>query len=351
MMALTVAAVGDVIPKERTGAAMGLLGTVSAIGTALGPIIGGLLLSWLGWRALFGVMTLAGIATLCAGHASLPPSRATQNRGLADFDWIGTLLLAASLGAAALATTLGVASSVTLTVALAVLAALVFAGFLVVETRATAPLLRLSLLRERGIGVSLLTTAIVSAIVMTTLVAGPFFLTRTLGLGVAAAGGAMSVGPLVAALVGFPAGHLVDRIGAAGTSIAGLAGVTVGSLLMVVLPGPLAVLGYVIALAILTAGYALFQAATTTAIMAGAASDQRGVTSALLGLSRNVGLITGASAMGTVFAVATASGFGPFPPGGDVGLATAFAIAAIFAALAAGLTLRQTIAARAGRSP
>ncbi|MEU2630025.1 MFS transporter, partial [Kitasatospora sp. NPDC007106] len=43
MMALTMAFVGGTVPKERTGRAMGLLGTMSAVGTALGPSLGGLL--------------------------------------------------------------------------------------------------------------------------------------------------------------------------------------------------------------------------------------------------------------------------------------------------------------------
>ena len=53
MMALTMAFVGELVPKSRTGRAMGLLGTMSAIGTALGPSLGGVLISALGWRAIF----------------------------------------------------------------------------------------------------------------------------------------------------------------------------------------------------------------------------------------------------------------------------------------------------------
>ena len=45
MMALTLAFVGDTVPKAKTGSAMGLLGTMSAIGTALGPTLGGALIS------------------------------------------------------------------------------------------------------------------------------------------------------------------------------------------------------------------------------------------------------------------------------------------------------------------
>ena len=45
MMALAMALVGEAVPKSRTGSAMGLLGTMSAVGTALGPSLGGVLIA------------------------------------------------------------------------------------------------------------------------------------------------------------------------------------------------------------------------------------------------------------------------------------------------------------------
>mgnify|MGYP006211203185 CR=1 FL=1 len=50
-----------------------------------------------------------------------------------------------------------------------------------------------------------------------------------------------------------------------------------------------------------TIGYALFQTANNTAVMSDIATEQRGVIAGMLNLSRNLGLITGASAMGAVF--------------------------------------------------
>ena len=53
MMALAMAFVGETVPKEKTGSAIGLLGTMSAIATALGPSLGGVLIAGLSWRAIF----------------------------------------------------------------------------------------------------------------------------------------------------------------------------------------------------------------------------------------------------------------------------------------------------------
>lgn len=44
MMSLALALVGEHIPKDQIGRAMGILGTVSALGTALGPTVGGILI-------------------------------------------------------------------------------------------------------------------------------------------------------------------------------------------------------------------------------------------------------------------------------------------------------------------
>jgi hypothetical protein len=114
----------------------------------------------------------------------------------------------------------------------------------------------------------------------------------------------------------------------------------VGCVMMVALPALLGVLGYGVALMLITAGYAVFQAANNTSVMKTAPSDRRGVFSALLGLSRNLGLITGASAMGAVFA--NASRGVPsiaLTAGGLTGLQVTFVLGAMLAALGILLTL------------
>lgn len=334
MMALTVASVSDMVPKERTGRAMGLLGTVSAIGTALGPSVGGFLINALGWPAVFGFMALAGGAAFVFGFRVFPSDVAKVSKR-STFDLPGMFMLAVSLGAYALSTTLGGATPGMTNVALGVFGLIGFAGFVVIENRAAVPLVQLTLLRNRALAAGLVAMGLVSTIMMATLVVGPFYLSGALGLSPIETGLAMSVGPCVSALAGVPAGRLVDHFGEAAIAYLGLAGVAAGSGLMMLLPGAFGVAGYIGGLAIITAGYALFQAANTTSIMTGAASELRGVTSALLGLSRNLGLITGASAMGAVFAFGVTTGglFGLGAPG-EAGLQLTFAVGFVLASVA-----------------
>lgn len=344
MMALTLAFVGETVPKDRTGSAMGLLGTTSAIGTALGPSLGGLLIAGLGWRALFLVNVPLGLLAFFLAHRYLPADRPVTT-GRAGFDKVGTLLLALTLAAYALAMTLGKGHFGSLN-GILLLAALAGGGlFVLAEARAVSPLIHLATFRDPVLSASLATSTLVSTVVMATLVVGPFYLSRALGLGAAQVGLVLSAGPLVAALTGVPAGRLADRLGAQRVTLAGLLGITAGCLLLSLMPSMLGIAGYVVPLVILTGGYGLFQTANNTAVLKGVLPDQRGVISGLLNLSRNLGLITGASLMGAVFALASAAD--------DVATASPEAVAngmRITFAVAAALIVIALILAVGGRA-
>ena len=281
MTALAMALVSETVPRTHAGRAMGLLGTLSAIGTALGPTLGGLLIAGWGWRALFAVKLPLALLGLWLVRRYVPGDDRAAGAGAGRTHGAGLRVFAQALR--------------------------------------DAPL-------RRGLA----TSALVSTVVMTTLVVGPFYLSRALGLPAALVGLAMSVGPLVSALGGVPAGRAVDRFGAARMARAGLAASAAGSLLLALLPVAGGVAAYVVPLALLTAGYAVFQAANNTAVMAGAGADRRGLVSGLLNLSRQLGLIAGAGAMGAVFAQASGSADVATAPASAVafGMRVSFGVAA-----------------------
>ena len=303
MLALTVALVGETLPKERTGSAMGLLGTMSAIGTTLGPSLGGALTAGLGWRAIFLVNVPIGLVTLWLARRHLPMARPATGAARPRLDIAGTALLAGTLVAYAFAMTVGRGHALAL-LAVALAGAL---AFVAVESRAAAPLVRLALFRDPARSAGLAATALVATVIATTLVVGPFYLAGALGLPAALVGLVLSCGPMVAAFTGAPAGRLVDRVGASRTALAGLAAMAGGALLLALLPTALGLAGWLAGIAVLTVGYASFQAANNTALMQGADATQRGLVSGLLSLARNLGLITGVAAMGAVFAAAASA--------------------------------------------
>lgn len=340
MMALTMALVGESVPKSRTGSAMGLLGAMSAVGTALGPSLGGLLLAESGWRAIFAVNLPLGAATLLLVSRYLPADRGGP-RAAVRFDMAGTLVLGLALAAYAFAMTAGGGSMGPLNAVLLASAGVGAWLFLRIESAVAAPLVNMALLRIPVVRSGVAMNVLATTVVMATFVAGPFYLSGALALEPAAVGAVMATGPVVAALTGVPAGWLVDRFGTQHAMAAGLAAMAAGSLMLALGAGA-GVSGYAVPLAVLTAGYALFQASNNTAVMAVAEQAQRGVVSGLLNLSRNLGLITGASAMAAVYAFAAGRGAHHAQ-----GLRATFAIALLLVGAALTLHQRAALSSRA----
>ena len=349
MMALAMAMVGDTVPKAGTGGAMGLLGTMSAVGTALGPSLGGILISGAGWRAIFLVNVPLGIAAFLLARRHLPVDRRKPKAERTGFDHVGTLLLAFTLAAYALAVTIGRGGFGPLNLALLLAAAGGGGLFVLAEAKAASPLIRLAMFRDPVLGASLATSALVATVVTTTLVVGPFYLSRSLGLDAAGVGLVLSAGPLVAALTAVPAGRWTDRFGAQRMTIVGLVGMAAGSLMLSLLPAARGLAGFIGPIVVLTAGYGLFQTANNTAVMNDIRPDQRGGVSGLLNLSRNLGRITGASVMGAVFAFAAATSdiTTARPEAVATGMRITFAVAALLIVVALALTVGGRVAATA----
>ena len=343
MMALSMAFIAQAVPKEQTGSAMGLLGTMSAIGTALGPSLGGVLIAGLGWRAIFLVNVPLGTLTFLLAHRYLPVDRLALKSDRRTFDTMGTLLLTLTLAAYALAMTIGRGSFGPFNLALLLAAVIGIGLFTIAETKATSPLIRLAMFRDPVLSASLAMSTLVSTVMMATLVVGPFYLSRALGLEPAGVGLVLSVGPLAAALTGVPAGRIADRIGAPRLTLFGLIGIAVGALLLSVIPATLGILGYIAPIVVITVGYALFQTANNTAVMMDIHPDQQGVISGLLNLSRNLGLITGASVMGAVFALASATTDinTAHPEAVANGMRITFAVATVLIVAALAIALRS----------
>ena len=305
MMTLSLAFVSEMVPKEKFGQTMGLLGTMSAIGTALGPSLGGFLIAGMSWRMIFLINLPIGILTFFLVSSSLPADRQRMKTGGLGFDYTGTLLLALTLAAYALAMTTGHGHYGKFNAALLLIAIVGATLFVWTERKVVAPLIQLSVFKNPIWSAALIMNVLVSTVMMATLVIGPFYLSSALELSQTSVGMVMSVGPVVSILSGVPAGRIVDHWGAPLSAIIGLILMAVGSFMLSAFSGVFGIGGYIIAIAILTPGYQLFQAANSTSVMTNILPGQQGLMSGLLNLSRNLGLITGASVMGAVFFLAS----------------------------------------------
>jgi len=242
LMTLAMALTRQTVSKSQVGRAMGMLGTISALGTALGPVLGGFLIALSGWQSIFGLQfILASIAIILAWV--LLPNDCIRKQ-------IPTLS---------------------------------------------------SWQPDQNITPNLLINLMVAAVMMTTLVIGPFYLSLGLSLNQMQVGLIMGIGPVVAILSGIPSGRLVDRWGSRYIVAIGLIFLIIGSFMLAIVPKLMGLSGYIFPIIILTLGYQLFQAANNTMTLADVPKARQGMVSGLLSLSRNMGLIIGASVMGAIF--------------------------------------------------
>ena len=144
---------------------------------------------------------------------------------------------------------------------------------------------------------------LVAVIMMTTFVAGPFYLTYVLGFSAGAVGLVMAVGPIISILSGLPSGMMADRFGVKRVAYSGLILVFCGALVFAFLLSVWGLTGYIVALVLLTPGYQLFLSANNMSVMSNVHDSRRGLVSGVLNMSRNGGLIIGASIISILFSL------------------------------------------------
>jgi EmrB/QacA subfamily drug resistance transporter len=341
IMAVSLAMVGKQGAGVKVGAAMGVVGAMSAVGTALGPSLGGLVTALVGWRGIFLVVAPVGIAAFILSQRYLPRDDIEATRAGIGFDFPGTLVLGTGLASYSLAMTVsrGAFTFAGAGLALAALAALI--AFVSMQARAADPLVPITFFRSESLRAGLLTSLIVSTVLMSTLVVGPFYLVGALKLDTSQTGMILTIGPGVVALLSYPSGKLADRNGPSKASLLGLLVIGTGCAILAILPAA-GVPGYVAPLLLIAAGYSIFQTANNTAVMSRAQDDRPGVISGLLNLSRNLGLITGASLMGAVFSAGTGSSAPALASPEQVGqgFRTTFLVAAMLIGVAVWISVR-----------
>lgn len=300
LLSQSFALVGTMLPKERTGEIIGLLGAMAATGTALGPVVGGVIIEWFTWVYLFWLMLPLCLIS-CLLYDFFLPNDDSDAVNHKKFDLEGTTLLCASLFLLALFLSTG--NSLGSHVTTAYLSAFCFSVFLFIRSQKNKkdPLLSIALFRNSRRNAALAASFIVDATAMATLVVGPFFLTYVTGLSPSKVGLVMAVGPLIAALSGYPAGRLVDRYGHSKIILVGLCQISLGVTCFILFPVYFGVFGYIVALCVLTPGRQMFIAANSTYIIGSVTNTEKGLGSGLINLCKNLGLMTGASSSGMLF--------------------------------------------------
>jgi EmrB/QacA subfamily drug resistance transporter len=302
--ALGAAIVGEMFAPRERGRAMGMIGSAVLLGVALGPSVGGLIIELAGWRWMFLVNIPVGIATMAVIYRFVPdiaPRHATS-----AFDWTGTLVAAAMLASLALGLTWGQRDGfgTPLVVALLATFAISLMAFVLVESRARAPLLDLRLFSNRPFAVGLLMSNLVFLVLGGTGFLLPFFLEVVAHYPTAKVGLLLAISPVVGGVIAPLGGTLADRLGARRVALTGLALIASGCLLFVTVDDQVTIWGYALRVAPVGIGMGLFNAANNSGVLNAVSHEQLGIASALLSLMRTLGQTTGVPLLAAAFSLA-----------------------------------------------
>lgn len=339
---LTIASSGN----ERLRA-VSLWGAASAIGAAIGPLVGGVLVETIGWQGLFWID--AAIAAACIPLTLRTVEESRDPDRPRSIDWLGTVLVAAILGPFILALTEGadwgwLSGATLLCLLVTVLAAV---GFVLVEQRTAAPLVDLALLRN-----SLLIGATFGILIGAGTINGLMFLASiyfqdpsTLGMSALEAG--LATLPAAAGLVVLApvVPDLAKRWGTRTVVALGFAITTAGFIALVATKASWAYVAFVLPLIAVAVGMAMSNGPCSSVATSAVPAEQVGAASGISNMARYVGAAVATAIVSAVYTTVSADRLDAGEPRGDA-LATAFSRASIVlvVASAAGIALALLVA-------
>jgi len=299
--AIAPAMITAYIPMEQKGKAMGIVMTFAALGTALGPTIGGVLTQFLSWHWIFLINVPVGIFAVALGAKVIPAT--TGSTKLTGFDRAGAGLVFVGLASLLFVVSEGAALGWTSPsiLGLAVLAVVTLVWFVWHELHVADPLLDLTLFRNKNF---LFTNLLLSLVFFS--FAGinyllPFYLKYVQGYDTSSAGLIMTSLSIAMMGAGILAGMLFNRLGPRLLCI--LAGIplTLGYFLMTRLHADTSEGFIVLALVLIGFGLGLMITPVSNMIMNSVARTKQGMISSFTSLERFAPLTLGIATFNLIF--------------------------------------------------
>lgn len=322
LMPSTLSLVRSMFPDDaQRKIAVAVWAAALSAGSALGPVLGGLLLEFFWWGSLFLVNAPVTVLTLVLAPTLVRESRATDPGRL---DPLSVLLSAATMLPAVYGVKkLAEGGPVALPLAAIALGVGCGVAFVRRQRARERPMLDIGLFANRtfsvGVGLNLIT--------LFAMIAALFFLTQylqiVLGISPLRAGLALVPGMLLAVGAGFLAVGAARRVGMAAVLCAGLLTMATGFLVLTALSpdsgAALAVGGF----AFVGFGMGLTQTLTNDAVLSAAPEDRAGAASAVSETGYELGAALGVAILGSVLAVSYRGGLREVPGVPDEAVAAA----------------------------
>jgi DHA2 family methylenomycin A resistance protein-like MFS transporter len=281
--------------------AIGIWTAAGGVAIAAGPVVGGLLLAWLGWRSIFLVNLPICALGLGLTLRHVPPQQRVKKKHR-SFDLTGQALaivaLTALIGAVIEARPLGLTHPIV--IAGGLLALLASASFIAVEARIEFPMLPLSYFRLPGFTPAIIFGVLVNCSYYGIIFVLSLYLQKSLGYSTIQAG--LAFLPLTGTFIAsnIASGWMVGRMGSRAPMILGGLIGAVGYCLLHQLGGRSSLLAMLPGFVLIPAGMGLAVPAMTTAILSTVERARSGTASAVLNAARQVGGAIGVAAFGAL---------------------------------------------------
>lgn len=309
MMALSQGIVTVVFPPEQRGRALGITGTMVALGSLTGPSLGGVLVSAFSWESIFFINVPVGLAGVVLTFLIMPVIRGAQEEK-GRFDVPGTLSFSAALLLLFIGLLMLQAGTIPPPVFVVMLVLAVAAGvaFVYTERRRERPLIRLALFRVRVFSFGLAAAYLSFAASNAVLYFLPFYLQDVLRMTPLQAGLIVSFFPISTMVVAPFSGWLSDKISYRPLTVAGMGLATVAILLYVTLTPASPHYEIAVFTVLYGIGMALFQSPNNSSVMGSVPKNQLGIAGSINALFRNLGMVSGTAFSVLLFSFVTRQG-------------------------------------------
>jgi len=300
IMANGAAIVTHAFPDKERGRALGLLGSVVAIGWMAGPVLGGVLIESLSWRSIFYINVPTGIAGMIVVLRCLRKEDVRRNQ---KFDIPGAISLFIALISMLVALSegqeLGWGSFTIIFLFFAFAVFMVL--FLIIENRARHPMIEQSLFRNRALAAASLSATISFISMFSVMLLMPFYLENVKGFSPAETGIILISIPFVMSLAAPASGWIADKTNSNLLSTTGI-GISCASLLLLSFLNQLSTTyEIVVILAMFGLGMGLFQPPNSSIIMSSVPREKLGIAAGTMATMRNLGMVMGVAIGGAVF--------------------------------------------------
>jgi EmrB/QacA subfamily drug resistance transporter len=305
--ALTLAAapalVTLAVSAEMRGRALGVFQMGAALGFALGPLLGGILVDTFSWRAvyLFRVFPAVALSFFSLLQSRLPLTQLQEHH---SFDLLGTFTLAGSVAGVLLALNRGRDLGWTSPVVLVLFVGAVgcFARFVITENRVQAPIVDLSLFRRPAFAIANLLNVLANCAMFAVWLLVPYYIVNMLGYPATTGGLLLMACPITTALAAPIAGRLSDTLGTRVLSAIGLGLEAAGLWSIGHLSASSQVASVMLALGLVGFGLGMFQAPNMSFVMGAIAREQQGVAGGMSQMMRTLGVVLGVTGASMLFA-------------------------------------------------